>query len=79
MKIILKVNSENIIEDIGESYETIPSGYKEYLFENYPNDLTTQTYKLINGIIIRDENLYAIYLENKNALNIDDENQILDN
>lgn len=64
MKIILKTNNENIIEDIGESYDKIPSGYKEYTFSTYPNDLTTRTYKLVNGAIIRDENLYATYLEN---------------
>lgn len=70
-KVILKINNENIIEDIGESYNNIPSGYKEYLFENYPNDLSTRTYKLINGKIVRDEILYAKFLEEQENDSID--------
>lgn len=62
MKVILKINTDNVIEDIAESYTAIPKGYVEYTFAEYPNDLTTRTYKLTNGKIVRDEILYAEFL-----------------
>jgi len=62
-KVILKINAENVIEDIAESYVKIPTGYVEYTFAEYPNDLTTRTYKLTGGKIVRDETLYAEFLK----------------
>lgn len=59
--IILKVEN-GIIKDVAEAYDFIPIGYIERDIKEYPNDLMTGTYRFINGQIIRDNELYEIYM-----------------
>lgn len=63
MKVILRTNSQtNIIEDIGESYITIPTGYIEVNPTSYPNDLMCGCYRYVNNKFVKDEKLYSEFL-----------------
>jgi len=64
--IILKVNAETgVIEDIGETWSEIPEGYEKYETESYPPDVMSGYYRLIDGEIVKDDELYESWLENQ--------------
>lgn len=51
----------NLIIDVAET-ATAPQGYHQISVETYPTDLMSLAYRLVDGVITRDEGLYAEYL-----------------
>lgn len=49
------------ITDVAETHNA-PDGYIAHECESYPNNLLTQAYRLLNGVITLDDDLYAEYL-----------------
>jgi heat shock protein HspQ len=71
-KVIFQIDENGVIRDIGETYDAIPEGYIEVEAE-YPSDIMGGYYKLVDGVVVKDDDLYEAYLAEQEAADEDGE------